>query len=66
MSGVRGPEESGHGQGPTPRRRWAEIDALFSRALDLPQTEREAFLMESTDDEDVRGEAGYQMSSAHD
>ncbi|MEX2467124.1 MAG: serine/threonine-protein kinase, partial [Gemmatimonadota bacterium] len=53
---MRGPDQGAHEQGPPPRRRWAEIDALFSQALDLPPEQREAFLARSTDDEEIRRE----------
>jgi hypothetical protein len=39
------------------RRRWEEIDRLFAAALDLPDTERPAFVAEACgDDRELRDE----------
>lgn len=47
----------GSDPGDHPGNRWAEIDALFARALDLPETERDAFLQSAPVDEGIRAEA---------
>ncbi|MEX2473278.1 MAG: serine/threonine-protein kinase [Gemmatimonadota bacterium] len=63
--GERDPDEGRRGYARPAQAHWAEIDALFSQALDLPPTEREALLAESTDNEDVRREVRRLLAADH-
>ena len=44
--------------------RWWRVDALCQAALDVPETERKAFLLESCEDDDVRREVATLLAQA--
>ena len=44
--------------------RWRRVDALCQAALDVPETERKAFLLESREDDDVRREVATLLAQA--